>query len=176
MLVSSYRRLQSKLHPDRFASAQTSPRQKAIASALSSQVNLAYSTIKDPHSRAVYLLRLLGGIPYGEDEGGGGHSEEHRPPPSNPALLMEVLELREELEDLERMEGSSGEGGTSLPSSRVPRLRELSERTTSRLSSLQSRLSSAFAVSDWTEVKALLGEYSYFRNIQHKIHHLLPLT
>jgi len=57
-LENAYRRLQTEVHPDRFASASEQARRLALQS--SARVNEAYRSLKDPVARAQYLLSLNG--------------------------------------------------------------------------------------------------------------------
>lgn len=57
-LDSAYRAVQSRIHPDRFASAGQA--QKRIAMQWAARANEAYRTLKDPLRRAIYLLQLHG--------------------------------------------------------------------------------------------------------------------
>ena len=57
-LDGAYLRLQSEVHPDRFAGAPDA--QKRVALQSSARVNEAYRTLKDPVQRARYLLSLRG--------------------------------------------------------------------------------------------------------------------
>ena len=57
-LTARYRDLQKVLHPDRFANASDQERRLSLQQA--AQVNSAYDTLRDPLSRARYLLRLQG--------------------------------------------------------------------------------------------------------------------
>src|SRR5437773_8856223 len=57
-LEDAYRRLQTEVHPDRFASG--SDQEKRLALQSSARVNEAYRALKDPVSRAQYLLSLNG--------------------------------------------------------------------------------------------------------------------
>ena len=57
-LDDAYRRLQKKVHPDRYAAAAENERRRALQS--SARVNEAYRTLKDPVGRAQYLLSLNG--------------------------------------------------------------------------------------------------------------------
>ena len=57
-LDAAYRKLQSEIHPDRFASAGEAERRLALQS--SARVNEAYRSLKDPVERAQYLLSLRG--------------------------------------------------------------------------------------------------------------------
>lgn len=54
----NYRRLQSEVHPDRFASATSQERLQSLQ--MATQVNDAYATLKNPTARARYLLQLQG--------------------------------------------------------------------------------------------------------------------
>lgn len=58
VLDAAYRKLQTEVHPDRFATGTDAERRAALQS--SARVNEAYSALKDPVQRAQYLLRLHG--------------------------------------------------------------------------------------------------------------------
>jgi molecular chaperone HscB len=57
-LDAAYRKLQTEVHPDRFASAGDDERRLALQS--SSRVNEAYRVLRSPVERAHYLLLLRG--------------------------------------------------------------------------------------------------------------------
>ena len=57
-LDAAYRKLQTEVHPDRFAAAGDEERRLALQS--SSRVNEAYRALKNPVERAHYLLLLRG--------------------------------------------------------------------------------------------------------------------
>ena len=57
-LDAAYRKLQSEVHPDRFARGTDADRRMALQS--SARVNEAYAALKDPVERARYLLTLSG--------------------------------------------------------------------------------------------------------------------
>ena len=57
-LDTAYRKLQSEVHPDKFASAGDDARRLALQS--SSRVNEAYRALRSPLERAKYLLLLRG--------------------------------------------------------------------------------------------------------------------
>jgi molecular chaperone HscB len=89
-LEARYKDLSRKLHPDRFARGD--PRAKKAALQRTVLLNEAWRALKEPLKRAEYLLSL-GGVKIATDDGGarsGGVA-------ASPALLMEILELREEL-------------------------------------------------------------------------------
>jgi molecular chaperone HscB len=92
VMETRYKELSRKLHPDRFAKAD--PRARRAALQRTVQLNDAWRVLKDPLKRAEYVLEL-GGVTIASDDGGartGGVA-------ASPALLMEILELREELGD-----------------------------------------------------------------------------
>ncbi|QPK05012.1 co-chaperone HscB [Vibrio kanaloae] len=87
LLSSQFRDLQRQFHPDKFATA--SERDRLLAVQKAAQINDAYQVLKNPISRAEYLL-----IQHGEDIRGEQQTMQ------DPMFLMEQMELREELEDI----------------------------------------------------------------------------
>ena len=84
-LDRSYREIQSKIHPDRFAHAGDAERRASMQ--WTTQVNEAYRTLKSPVQRAKYLLKLNGvDVAF----------ETNTAMPAD--FLMEQMELRENLE------------------------------------------------------------------------------
>lgn len=82
-LAKRHRDLSRALHPDRHAKGSPAERRVAIERAMA--VNEAWRVVRDPLARALALLELRGvAITEGER--------------ASPALLMEVMELRESLE------------------------------------------------------------------------------
>ena len=93
---AAYKDLSRKLHPDRFAKADPQARKASLARTV--ELNDAWRTIKDPARRAVYLLELAGfGLAGDDRKAGAASSTATRKVEAPPALLMEILELREEL-------------------------------------------------------------------------------
>ena len=86
LLEQRYRDLQRALHPDRFVKAQASERRASLARAVS--VNEACRVLRDDLQRASLLLARHAGDP------SAGAREV-----ADPALLMEVMELREALSE-----------------------------------------------------------------------------
>ena len=66
VLDAAYRKLQTQVHPDRFAAGTDAERRAALQS--SARVNEAYGALKDPVQRAQYLLRLHGIEAVGETD------------------------------------------------------------------------------------------------------------
>lgn len=90
LLGTRYRQLQMELHPDRYASA--SAHEQRLAVQYSALVNEAYTTLRKPLDRALYLLQLAGMTQEnisGQRIDGG--------------FLMAQMELREKLESMSEM-------------------------------------------------------------------------
>jgi molecular chaperone HscB len=85
VLEQAYRDLQSLIHPDRYAQAADAERRASLQ--LTTRVNEAYRTLKDPVQRAKHLLEL-----HGIDVG----FETNTQMPTD--FLLQQLEMREELE------------------------------------------------------------------------------
>jgi molecular chaperone HscB len=85
LLEQRYRDLQRALHPDKFAQSSASERRASLSHAVS--VNDAYRKLRDDLCRAEVLFARHG----------GDASESAKR--ADPALLMEIMELREQLSD-----------------------------------------------------------------------------
>lgn len=88
-LAARYRELQRQFHPDNVASESESIKLAAMQQSV--EINSAYNTLKQPLSRAEYIL-VLQGIDL--------RNEQHTV--KDTAFLMEQLEWREELDDLQK--------------------------------------------------------------------------
>ncbi len=89
-LERRYLELSKAAHPDRVAGGSTREMRQAVER--SSQINVAYRTLRDPVKRAEYLVKL-GGIDLDRTGGEGGA------PDPGQAFLIEMVELRESLEE-----------------------------------------------------------------------------
>jgi len=87
VLSERFRQLQGQLHPDRFASK--SPHEQRVAVQYSAFVNQAYTTLREPLARAIYLLELQ-----------GMSAEQVSAEKIDGGFLMEQMELREKLESI----------------------------------------------------------------------------
>lgn len=85
-LEQTYRTLAARFHPDKFASASTFEQKQAVM--MSSTINDAYRTLKNPIDRAAYLLKM---------QGIDADAPEHTS--FSPEFLMQQMEWRETLMD-----------------------------------------------------------------------------
>lgn len=96
-LEQNYRTLAARFHPDRFASASAFEQKQAVM--MSSTINEAYRTLKNPTDRAAYLLR---------QQGIDADAPEHTS--FAPEFLMQQMEWRETL-----AAARGGQDQTALP-------------------------------------------------------------
>jgi molecular chaperone HscB len=94
-LEQRFHALSWKLHPDHFVRASEDERQLSLD--LSSQLNDAYRTLRDPVARFEYLLGLS-----------GMRKEGQKKQQAPPELLEEVFELNESLDELREARASGG--------------------------------------------------------------------
>lgn len=132
-----YLGFQRAIHPDRFASKPA--KERALAEAQSVSLNEAYETLKDPLSRAAYLLRLKG------VDAAISKDETMR----DPELLMEAMEAREAL-----MEAES-----------APAIEKLAAKAGADAIGVLSELSKAFAAEDLTRANHLVTRFKYLRKL-----------
>ncbi|WP_163835113.1 Fe-S protein assembly co-chaperone HscB [Spartinivicinus ruber] len=118
-LASRYRQLQKVAHPDRFAGA--SEREQRIAVQYTAHINEAYSTLKKPTQRAIYLLSLK-----------GVELDTENNTVMDSGFLMEQLEWREQLDEVK---------GSTDPDAAVAKLFQIFEK---KSNSLQQQFVSAW--------------------------------
>ena len=87
LLGERFRQLQGQLHPDRFTGQSATEQRMAVQ--YSSLVNQAYTSLRKPLSRALYLLQLA-----------GVEAEEVASQKLDGGFLMEQMEHREKLESI----------------------------------------------------------------------------
>ena len=137
-----HRELSKALHPDRYAGAPAAERRMALSRAI--DVNEAFRVVRDPIRRAEALLRRAGAAV--------GETSEPKPPP---ALLMEMMEAREELAEAARAKD-------------VGRVGKLGEAMSARQAGILGRLGNAFDAAGAdpqkiAEILPVLGELRYIR-------------
>ncbi len=86
-LARRYRELQQNVHPDKFSHASNEERRLSLQ--MTSYVNEAFQTLKDPLKRGRYLLHLQ-----------GIETDEETDTVMDPAFIEEQMELREKLEEI----------------------------------------------------------------------------
>lgn len=87
VLRATYRDLQRKTHPDKFADA--SKQEQRLAVQYAAVINDAYDVLSSPLKRAIYMLKLK-----------GFELDAYQSVPMGGMFLMEQIELREELEQV----------------------------------------------------------------------------
>ncbi|KAJ2457168.1 molecular chaperone [Coemansia sp. RSA 2424] len=133
-------RLQQIVHPDSFS--QREEMERKLAEAQSSWINHAYATLKDPLPRARYLLKLQ------------GREVGERDQITDPGLLMEVMESREEIE-MARTESQ---------------MAEIRLRNEKKVAATLSSLLQAFASGDLDRARELTHHLQYLRRIAQTVH------
>ena len=122
-----------EVHPDRFANAPAAERVAALSQTRA--LNDAYQTLKKPVARAEYLLERAG-VTIGDNER------------LDPAMIMQVLELREEL--AEARQGNDR-----------PKLEALQAQMQARRTRALAELPPLFDASDLPNIKRVLISLRY---------------
>jgi molecular chaperone HscB len=148
-LQQRYYALSRELHPDRFMQKPEAERQRALD--MSSALNDAYRTLKDPIKRAQYLLTLEG-----FDIG------EQRSKDVPPELLEEVFELNMALEEMR--------GGDH---SARPQLEQAEKNFTGMLIETDQQLHSLFVQFDASQSKEALAQIRNVLNRRKYIQNLV---
>lgn len=141
-LTVKFRRLQTLLHPDKFASR--SEKEKEYSAEQSARVNKAYQMLLRPMDRGLYLLELHG-KPLLEDE--------IQLPSDFLTDVMEINEILEECHSVEVLESA----------------RHVND---AKLQMLFSEVSLSFKEKNITKARILLCKLKYFTNIDRKIRRL----
>ena len=102
-------------------------------------------------------LSLLG-VEYGE-----GSSE------ADGALLLEVLDLREQVDELRRQLTRATDDASPQHSAAQDSLSRLHAVVAARIRGIEQQLATAFDGSDYAAAKAGVGELAYFNNISREI-------
>lgn len=156
-LQKRYYDLSRQLHPDRFMRQPEAERQRALD--MSSALNDAYRTLKDPVKRAQYLLALEG-----FDIG------EQRSKDVPPELLEEVFELNMALEEMRSGDDSAR-----------PQLEQAAKNFSTMLLDADAQLQSLFAEYDSShsrdtlaQIRNTLNRRKYIQNLLTEVQSALP--
>lgn len=143
MLAERHRDLSGALHPDRFVGASAGERRQALNKAIA--VNEAFRNLKDPVRRAEALLRHHGVL-----------LNEQNDPKASPALLMEMMEAREELGNLR-----AARDAAKLSAWRG----QQEQRRDAVCNALAQQFTSAAASGDFTAVRTTVVELRYLQRL-----------
>lgn len=140
--------LSKQFHPDRFARASAAEQQRALD--FTSLLNDAWRVLREPVSRAEYLLKLQGLEP--------GDSRTNPPPPE---LLEEVFELNMALEELR-----GGDSDAREPiAAALQRFLALRDQLDQDRDALFVRYDSRRDAATLQELRALLNRRRYIENL-----------
>ncbi|KAF2756729.1 Co-chaperone Hsc20 [Pseudovirgaria hyperparasitica] len=142
-LRREFLQLQAKAHPD-----LAPPERKRQAEALSSRINEAYKTLKNPLLRAQYILAERG-IEVAEDAGAEAVGQD---------TLLEVLEAREEIEEAEKDD-------------QVLALRKVNQ---GRIEASEEAIAAACSKQDWDGVRKESIKLRYWTNIREALDNWQP--
>ncbi|RIA96340.1 hypothetical protein C1645_707999 [Glomus cerebriforme] len=129
--------LQQRVHPDSY-STKEDRQEYNYASQQSSLINKAYQVLRDPLSRAKYMLQL-NNVSISESES-----------LQDQELLMEVLDVREQLE------GATNENN----------VKAIKNESEGRINNISAKLSQAFNSNDFDKAKDLTVKLQYWYNIR----------
>src|SRR5712675_2393994 len=175
-LEQRFHSLSWKLHPDRFARASEDERRLSLD--LTSQLNDAYRTLRDPVARVEYLLSLS-----------GMRKEGQKKQQAPPELLEEVFELNESLDELRDARASGGSAATmaglrgkleaaqhKFESSLAGVDRELARVSAEWDAALDSAADEAARKKFMEKMNEVLNRRSYIRNLVNGVRQELAAT
>ncbi|KAJ2558957.1 molecular chaperone [Coemansia sp. RSA 1933] len=143
-LRRNFLKLQQLVHPDSFS--QMGDTERKLAEIQSSWVNHAYATLKDPLLRAFYILEL-------NDKGIGEEDQI-----TDPELLMEIMEFREEIEASETEK----------------HIADIKERNDAKIDKVTNGIAAAFGAENYDSAKQLTHHLQYLRRVSQAIHSWEP--
>lgn len=143
-IENRYRRLQSLLHPDRYAAAGRQEKQFAAQGA--ALVNQAHAVLIDDCARAAYLLELKG-IPTGGESG----------TLNDPDFLEEQMELRQALEQ----SGGVDNAGDVL--------QQLEKQVATRIHESCEAFDEAYTTGEFDAARALVYKMQFIRKFHGEV-------
>jgi molecular chaperone HscB len=138
-LKNTYRNLQKKYHPDRYASA--SDQEQRMALQFTAYLNEGLEVLGSPVKRAIYLLGLVG-VEFKSDNLA-----------SDPQFLMQQIEWREELAEL----ASTADPATNLE--------KFIADTEAESIAYENRVEQAMAVKDYISVIPLISKMQFMSKL-----------
>ncbi|EDO17121.1 hypothetical protein Kpol_1025p42 [Vanderwaltozyma polyspora DSM 70294] len=143
-LRKEYRSLQSKFHPDAIASNHEDNDNKN----LSSLINKAYQTLKNPLDRSQYLLKLIKNIDLSNEEVAQNLTQ------NDPNLLLTVLDVHEQLEDIDND---------------FENIKEIELENKKRIMNIEQNLNTLYENQDYDKIAKLTIELKYWVNLSKAI-------
>jgi molecular chaperone HscB len=158
-LEKRFLELSRKYHPDRYASK--SPLEIEIAHEYSSALNNAYRTLKDPVSRAKYVVeRKLGSL----------EEKSAQVPPDMAEFFFEIHDVLDTIRDADG----------NAPESALKEVETAEKQLNEKVQALEDALQSHFVKYDQTadqkeieKIKQILHERSYIRSFLRQIDHIV---
>eukprot|EP01112_Ceratiomyxa_fruticulosa_P016178 TRINITY_DN4853_c0_g1_i4.p1 TRINITY_DN4853_c0_g1~~TRINITY_DN4853_c0_g1_i4.p1 ORF type:complete len:303 (-),score=62.41 TRINITY_DN4853_c0_g1_i4:72-980(-) len=150
MLASTFKKLQRKLHPDLYT--LKSPNEQKFSEQQSIAINNAYKVLKDPYTRAQYMLQQIGVV---LNEGTVVFQEGNESNVQGVAdngLLMEIMELREAVEE-------------SPPED----LKKIAEENKAKINNLVKEISNLFETKDFHEALSKTIRLRYYNRLQEEL-------
>ncbi|KAI6206035.1 Iron-sulfur cluster co-chaperone protein HscB, mitochondrial [Aphelenchoides besseyi] len=129
-LKKKFRSIQSHVHPDKHAG--TERKQQEFSEQHSSYLNQAYKTLKDPRSRAAYLLELMTNKALEETK--------------DNEMAAKIFEFMTEIDEMDNPED----------------LKRKAEEIDSKVEKLLSQVEAAFQQSDMKSARSILNRLRYF--------------
>lgn len=158
-LEKRFLELSRKYHPDRFASK--TPLENQIAHEYSSAVNNAYRTLKEPVSRAKYVVeRQLGSI-------------EEKSASVPPDMAEVFFEIHDVLDTIRESNGNAPESAVKEVQKAEQELREKVQQLESDLQQQFVSYDSAPDKKNLEKIKEILSERSYIRSFLRQIDNTL---
>ena len=143
-LAQQYRRLQQQFHPDKYAGK--SAQQKRLAEQYTALFNQAFVTLKDPLTRAQYLLTLRG-------IDGSHENTTHQ----DSEFLFEQMELRESLAAVRESDRPFAV------------LEVLAELVADRLTELQQQFALIYNAGNLDSARELVAKMQFFNKLSREI-------
>jgi len=147
-LDKQFQNIQRKVHPDLYH--RNSPVEREISADNASLINEAYKTLKDPNTRARYMLKLHGLDLDSEEKGSI----------TDPDLLMEIMDKQEQIEE----------------TSSIPELKQLDEENNRQLDQLYQRVGQYLDQKQLEEASKELLRASYLLRMQTQLKEKLPAS
>ncbi len=154
-LQQAYKKLMIKYHPDKHH--RSSMEQRIESDDKSAMITRAYETLRDPQSRALHLLDVLG---HPMDETSTGQLVGHD-------FLMEVMHVREQI-----IEPGSNDGHDDDDDDDKEQLKELWESNQRRIQTLSDQLARAFddhQPPDLENAMRLTAKLQYWYRVEEKL-------